>query len=103
MLANPATPKTIQRVGNSGDSGYDAGGTAVVVGTGFVRTAVGVTGRVAALVVDSAFICWVMVTSEISVGVVVGTPFLSASRQNTETRTLLHCNSTVRWYTSPCG
>jgi len=62
-------------VGNSGDSGYDIGGTVVVVVTGFVRAAIGVTGRVVALVVDSAFICWVMVTSETSVGVVVGTPF----------------------------
>ena len=75
MPANPATPKTIHSVGNSGDSGYDAGGTVGVVFNGFVRTGIGVTGRVVVMVVDSAFICWVMVTSETSVGVVVGTPF----------------------------
>ena len=71
---NPAIPKTIQSVGNSGDSGYDTGSTVVVVVTGFVRTGIGVTDRVVAMFVDSAFICWVMVTSEISVGVVAGTP-----------------------------
>ena len=70
---NPATPKTIQSVGNSGDSAFDAGGTVVVVVNGFVRTGIGVTGR-DVMVVDSVFICCVMVTSEISVGVVVRTP-----------------------------
>ena len=71
---NTATPKTIQSVGNSGDSGYDTGGTVVVVVTGFVRTGIGVTGREVVMVLDSDFICSVVVTSEISVGVVVGTP-----------------------------
>ena len=61
-------------MGNSGDSACDAGGMVVVAVTGFVRTGIGVTGRVVALVVDSDFICCVIVTVEISVGVVVGTP-----------------------------
>ena len=74
MPVNPAIPKTIQSVGNSGDSGYDTGGTVVVVVTGFVRTGIGVTGRIVALVVDSDFICCVMVTVDISVGVCVGAP-----------------------------
>ena len=74
MPVNPATPKTIQSVGNSGDSGYDTGGTVVVVVNGFVRAGIGGTGRVVVMVVDSVFICCVMVTSEISVGVVVRTP-----------------------------
>ena len=51
MPANPATPKTIHRVGNSGDPVYDTGGTVVVVVTVFVRTAE-MTGRLVALVVD---------------------------------------------------
>ena len=45
----------------------------MVVGgvTVFVRTGVGVTGRVVALVVNSDFICCVMVTVDITVGIVV--------------------------------
>jgi len=74
MPANPATPNTIQIMGNSGDSAADTGGTVVVVVfTGLVRAA-GVTGRVVAMVVDSDFICRVMVAKEVSVGIVVGTP-----------------------------
>ena len=41
--------------------------------TGFVRTAE-ITGRGVTRVVDSDLICWVMVASEVSVGVVVGAP-----------------------------
>ena len=73
MPGNPATPKTIHRVGNSGDPVYDTGGTVVVVVTVFVRTAE-MTGRLVALVVDPDISCWVMVTREVSVGVVEGAP-----------------------------
>jgi hypothetical protein len=73
MPANPATPNMIQIMGNSGDSAADTGGTVVVEVTGFVRT-VEVTNRGVARVVDSDLICWVMVASEVSVGVVVGAP-----------------------------
>ena len=84
---NPAIPKTIQIIGNSGDSASDAGGTVVVVVTGFVRTGIGVTGREVVMVVDSDFICSVVVTREISVGVVVGAvaPFgVTAKYENPE-------------------
>ena len=79
---NPATPKTIQRVGNSGDTAYDTGGTVVVVVNGFVRTGIGVTGCEVVRVVDSDFICSVVVTRGISVGVVVGTfdPFRDTAK-----------------------
>jgi hypothetical protein len=39
---NPATPKTIQSIGNSGDYSGDTGSTVGVVVTGFVRTGIGV-------------------------------------------------------------
>ena len=42
MPENPATPKTIHSVGNSGNAGYETGGRMVGVVTGFVRTAIGV-------------------------------------------------------------
>lgn len=71
---NPATPKTIQFMGNSGDSARDAGGTVVVAVTGFVRTGIWVKGRVVALVVDSDFICCVMDIMGVGVGVVLVAP-----------------------------
>jgi hypothetical protein len=68
----PAAPKTIQVNGNSGNSSDDTGGNVVVVVSGFVRTWTGVTGRVVTLVVDSDFICCLIVAREVSVGSVVG-------------------------------
>ena len=71
---NPATPKMIQIMGNSGDSVFNTGCTVVVMVTFFVRTGIGVAGRVVALVVDSDFICCVMVTMGVGVGVGVSAP-----------------------------
>ncbi|MDD1700452.1 MAG: hypothetical protein LUQ04_06625, partial [Methanoregula sp.] len=71
---NPAAPKMIQIMGNSGDSVFNTSYTVVVRVTFFVRTGIVVTGRVVMMVVDSDFICCMMVTKGVGAGVVVGAP-----------------------------